>query len=126
MPFEPGRSGNPGGRTREQRTRERLLSDAIREIGGKNGKLYVDRLHEIALHGEHRDSLKAIVVLLERAFGKAPDYLQVEGAISDPRVQGLLEALRMTPHERRIAAQDTTADEDSAAMDELEHGSDAE
>jgi hypothetical protein len=32
----------------------------------------------------------------------------------------------MTPHERRIAAQDTTADEDSAAMDELEHGSDAE
>lgn len=43
--------------------------------------------------------------------------LEVTGALT-PEAQALLEALRLTPHERR-AAQDSTAAEDDAAMSEL-------
>jgi hypothetical protein len=115
MPFPKGVSGNPAGRTREQRATERELSACIRGLVGEDGKQLVERLLEFALQAEPPHAIKAIVVLLERGFGKVTDVLHVDGNIS-PAAQAAIEALRFTPLERRRAidanAQDTTEPSD--------------
>jgi len=75
--FKPGKSGNPGGRTKEQRDRERALSDAIRGLAGPNCDAYVDRLHAIALKGEDKESIAAIKVLFDRAVGKLRESIDL-------------------------------------------------
>lgn len=100
MQFEKGKSGNPGGRTKEQRDRERSLSEAIRKLSGPNCEEYVERLHQIAQTGEDKDSIAAIKLLLERSHGRAPETVQIEGDV-DPRVTALLDAMKLSPHERR-------------------------
>ncbi len=110
MAFRPGMSGNPGGRTKEQRDREKTLADAIRGLAGANCETYVQRLHDIALEGEPKDSIAAIKELLNRSHGKATDHVQLSGSVIDPNLAALVAAAGMTPHERRAAIASAAAD----------------
>ena len=74
-PFVKGTSGFPAGRTKEQRARERALSDCILGLAGPGFEKYVIRLDDIATSGEPRDSIKAIEVLLVRAIGKPAETI---------------------------------------------------
>lgn len=75
--FQKGKSGNPGGRTKDQRERQRKLVLAIEALGGPNGEKYLERLHAIAISGEHRDSIQAIKELHDRLHGKAPQGIDL-------------------------------------------------
>jgi hypothetical protein len=78
--FPKGVSGNPNGRPRSGEA----LADYIRELGGPDGKAYVDTLHEIAV-GKHKDArsrLTALSLLLERGFGKPPQAIEHSGRIA--------------------------------------------
>jgi hypothetical protein len=69
--------GNPSGRTRVGEK----LSAYIRGLAGEDGRLYADKLHEIAV-GPHRDvkaRLRAIEVLLDRGWGKPIEHVNVSG-----------------------------------------------
>ncbi len=52
MPFEPGKSGNPGGRPKRIEELRVRVYDVTPQLA--------DRLMDIALNGEHRDSVAAI------------------------------------------------------------------
>jgi hypothetical protein len=60
-PFEPGQSGNPGGRAKKSEA----LSVKISEMDDAHRA----RLEDIAANGEHRDSIQAIRLLWSYAHG---------------------------------------------------------
>ena len=80
--FKPGVSGNPAGRSSEKRKREEDLAEVIGGLIGPDGAKAAKRLYEIAMKGEHKDSIAAIKVLFERWAGKAPEFLHVEGKVT--------------------------------------------
>lgn len=109
-PFERGRSGNPGGRTKEQREREKRLAEAILGLAGPNCESYAERLHEIAMGAiEPKDSIKAIEVLLVRAIGKPTEHLVVDDPTDltpeqideEERLIAIERLQRMTPEEKQ-------------------------
>ena len=82
MPFKPGVSGNPLGRPRVGSA----LAEYIRELGGPDGRVYVNALHEIATSRtkDLKSRLAAIVILLDRGFGRAAQMLEISAA-DDPK-----------------------------------------
>ena len=102
MTFKPGQTGNPGGRTVAQREREKSFAEAIRGLAGPDGLDYVRELDAMARdRADPKLQLMAIKELHDRGWGKAPETIQVEGQVVDARMLALVEAARMTPHERR-------------------------
>lgn len=79
MKFRPGQSGNPKGRPKTGHS----LAEYIRQLGGENGKLYVDKLHALAVepHDNINARLTAIGLLLDRGFGKPPQDLNLQGKV---------------------------------------------
>jgi hypothetical protein len=77
--FPKGVSGNPKGRPRSGEA----LAEYIRELAGPDGKVYVDKLHALAVepHKDTRSRLAAIDILLERGFGKPPQPIEHSGSI---------------------------------------------
>lgn len=61
MPFEKGKSGNPGGRPKK-------LAALATSISAMDDT-YRERLHHIATQGEHKDSVAAIKLLWSYAHG---------------------------------------------------------
>lgn len=70
------------------------------------------RLWSIIIRGDDKDSIAAIKLLLERTDGKPREYVEVTGA--SPEQAAALEALRMTPEERR---RQDEPDEDQLALE---------
>lgn len=62
--FQPGQSGNPGGRPRMDPEFVRLMRGHTVEVG--------NRLLEILRSGRDRDALDAAKIILERAYGRTP------------------------------------------------------
>lgn len=77
--FQPGQVANPRGRPPVGKS----IAEYIRKLGGENGKIYVDKLHELAA-GNHNNvtaRLAAIDALLNRGFGKPPQDVNVKGQV---------------------------------------------
>lgn len=77
MTFKPGKSGNPGGRSVAQREGEKRLAACIRGFAGEDFETYVERLHEIIVHGEHRDSLAGLKLAFDRVYGAAKQSIDM-------------------------------------------------
>lgn len=78
--FQPGISGNPKGRTPGSGAPLAYL----RELAGKDGRLYLDRLHQFAMGTDRRYAMEALKLLLPYVAGKPADV----------QVQVNLDALR--------------------------------
>jgi len=69
MPFQAGKSGNPGGRPKG-------LGAALRQRYGEDGGKLIARLEEFAFgrvkRCSHKVQVQALKELLERGWGKAP------------------------------------------------------
>lgn len=108
-PFKPGKSGNPGGRVKDCKSATEILRAKL------TPEERADMLIEMAMSAkDERVKLQARLAIWDRTDGKVKDQLEVSGGIS-PEQQALLDALRMTPHERRQALE---AEPKSDAPDE--------
>jgi hypothetical protein len=70
-PFEKGRSGNPGGRPK--------LEGEIRKLAQKHGPNALKRLVELMKSSNERVAVAAAQAVLDRAYGKPPQGLHIEG-----------------------------------------------
>jgi hypothetical protein len=83
--FSKGVSGNPKGRPPTRREARRLAREA--------NALCVERLLELVAHGSGVESLKAVALLQDRAWGKvAPTRCHPSPQTGDPRPGGIFPA----------------------------------
>ena len=126
--FVKGVSGNPGGRKKGVERRYREVVE-VNEYTARNGQTYkgVDALVMVLLDiatnpaelGSYRRA--AVDSIVDRGWGKVKEQHEISGGMT-PEQSAFFEAIRMTPHERAIAAQDATipdeaADDDAAAAE---------
>lgn len=115
--FRPGESGNPGGRP--------SILTALSANGTDTQKLTAELAAQLIECMRSVDKAEAswrfaVDQLANRLWGKPKESMDLNVAGASPEQQALLEALVMTPHERRLA-QASTSTEDDAAMSELEN-----
>lgn len=124
--YRMGKTNNPGGRPSIAKAWDAATGGKkAADVGAEALKL----AYSVAMAGPQgaKDSnwQFAMTQVLHYSLGKPKEQIAVTGDVS-PEAQALLAALRLTPHERRqLAAQDMTAAEDDAAMDELVRADDA-
>ena len=78
MPFEKGKSGNPGGRPKAE--------GEIRELARQHGPDAIDKLVEHMNSEDTRLSQSAAIALLDRGFGKPPQALNLGGQEDNPLI----------------------------------------
>ena len=64
--FQPGTSGNPGGRPR--------AAHSIQELAREHAPEAIQTLADIAKNGTPGARVSAAIALLDRAYGKAPTF----------------------------------------------------
>jgi hypothetical protein len=64
--FQPGRSGNPGGRPR--------AAHNVQELARQHAPKAIETLAEIAEKGTPGARVSAAIALLDRAYGKPPQF----------------------------------------------------
>lgn len=116
--FKPGQSGNPGGRAKGRERALVAIGESL-QIAGSDAAMIaglvatdrtqpitawtalVERLFAIALDGatEPRDVAAIAKVLLPYRFGQPKQEVEISGVT--PEQAAVLDALHMTPHERR-------------------------
>ncbi len=72
MPFQKGKSGNPGGRPKE--------ANEAKELAKKHGPEALKRLVYWMRSDEARASISAATTIIERAYGKVPQAIVGDGA----------------------------------------------
>jgi len=87
--FSAGNCANPGGRPKKNKVIETLVQSLIEDpIEGTH--LVFDRLVKIVETGANRDAIDASKLLLEYAYGKPRQRLEVGGPGNDDSVQVLV------------------------------------
>ena len=78
-PFQPGQSGNPGGRPKG-------IAGKVKELVGEDGEKALKMLWSIASDTKEAGKVRvmALEVLLNRGFGKPPATLELQGAGGSP------------------------------------------
>lgn len=81
--FQKGRSGNPHGRPK--------VEGEVRTLAQKHGRAALERLVELMNSENERVAVVACQTILDRAYGKAPQSLHVDGELG---VRGTLTIIR--------------------------------
>jgi len=117
--WKPGQSANPGGRSKEAREREKRVAAVVLAMGGEDCYDYFKILDSIARSDAEaaKDRIAAVKELLQRALGKAPDVVQLEGDGISGFQAALLAVAGMTPHERRKAESELDSETDDSEPD---------
>ena len=92
MPFEKGKSGNPGGRPKENEEIKRLAQEHCPEA--------IERLATLMKDKSSRTAVAACIAILDRGCGKPPQALEHSGSL------GLT-------HEQALAALDDVGKDDA-------------
>ena len=79
MPFEKGKSGNPGGRPREVAE--------VRELAKNHGPAAIQRLVTLMSSDNERTAVAACEAILNRGYGRPAQSVTVAGEEDGPPVQ---------------------------------------
>ena len=71
--FRPGQSGNPGGRPK--------LEGDVRALAQQHGRAALERLVQLMGSDNERVAVVAAQAVLDRAYGKPPQGLQISGEL---------------------------------------------
>ncbi len=74
MPFEKGKSGNPGGRPKEVAE--------VRELAKKHGHAAIERLKTLMDSENERTAVAACLALLDRGYGKPHASVEHSGQLA--------------------------------------------
>lgn len=86
MPFEPGQSGNPGGRPKE--------NAEVKRLAREHGPRAIERLAELMNGDDPRVSVSAAQALLDRGYGKPVQPLSGDDDMPPLKVTALVELVR--------------------------------
>ncbi len=81
MPFEKGRSGNPGGRPK--------VAALVKEAAQAYGLEASDKLAELMRSDNPGVAQKAAQTLLDRGFGRPEQAIEMTGADGEPLLSGI-------------------------------------
>ena len=76
MPFEKGKSGNPGGRPKEVAE--------VRKLAQEHGRAAIERLVELMASENERTAVAACEAILNRGYGRPAQSLTVAGDDESP------------------------------------------
>lgn len=73
MAFEKGKSGNPGGRPRE--------NNEVKALARQHTKTAIERLSYWLMSDNPKASVAAAIALLDRGFGKPTQAIELDGEV---------------------------------------------